>query len=268
MQLRRTRQSLARRLAPVVSLAAGVALIGGALAATASAQPRTNFTAEITSSANPAMELTGGAYLVHRQDGEFWMPGQRADTALERIAEIGNSRWAERTLLAEPFGPAPIPGTVTAFMFSASPGDKLSTAQSLAASNDAFTGVANLPLFEGATASCQTVDIFAWDAGTEYNWPLFSPFRSGQPDESRGAENISNGVDTPDEVIAMSDQFDGAQAQLRVCPAQASSSLPAGGMGGLAAGDDAPWALGLLVVGAALAASGLILAIGRSRLTA
>lgn len=264
MQLRRSRQSLARRLAPIVSLAAGAAMIGGALAATASAQAPTTFSAEITSSAAPEMALTGGAYLVHRQEGEFWSPGQRANTSLERIAEIGNSRWAERVLLADPFDAAPTAGSMTEFTFTARPGDRLSTAQSLSASNDAFTGVSDLPLFEGGAASCQTVEIFAWDAGTEYNWPLFSPFRSGQPDATRGAENISNGVDTPDEAIARSDQFEGAQAQLRVCPISTSSLFPTGGTGGSSGGGQT-WALGLLVAGAGLVSSGLVLVVARSR---
>lgn len=258
------RRRIARNLIPLAAAAAAASIISIAAIATASADSHTRFRATITCSPNPEMPITNGSFLVHWQADAFWAEGSRASVALERIAEIGNSRWSERVLKADPIAGCAQSGDTVQWEFNARPGDLLSTAQKLWNTNDVFTGAANIRLFDAAGRPRSTsVDLYAYDAGTEFNWPLFSPFRSGQPDASRKAENISNGVDTPDEVIALSDDFSGPQARLTVGPA--GSGLPVGGTGGVESGGGGDWLYGLAAIIAGLAASALIIVDRRVR---
>ena len=239
------------------------AFIAIAAIAPTSAQSETRFRATITCSQNPAMPITGGSFLVHWQAGAFWTPGERASTSLERIAEIGNSRWSERVLRADPIRGCTEPGRSIEWEFIARPGDLLSTAQKLWNTNDAFIGAASLPLFDpsGSPISA-SLDLYAYDAGTEFDWDPFSPFRSGQPDQARGAENISNGVDTPDAFITLSDQFQGPQARLDVAPADSAgsaSALPLTGTGGLDDPANRSWAFGIAAILLGIAASAAII---------
>ena len=250
-------RAAARRLLPRLApaLAAFIAL---AAFAPASAQSETRFRATITCSQDPVMPITGGSFLVHWQAGAFWSPGERANTSLERIAEIGNSRWSERVLLADPVSGCSQPGRNIEWEFNARPGDLLSTAQKLWNTNDAFIGVADLPLFDSSGRPlASTVDLHAYDAGTEFDWDPFSPFRSGQPDASRGAENISNGVDTPDDRIVLSTQIQGPQASLSVGPA--GSALPVSGTGGISASSNRSWVYGIVAILIGISASAAII---------
>lgn len=251
---------LRRALSPRIAFLAAVLAAFIALAAfgPASAQTETRFRATITCSQNPEMPITNGSFLVHWQAGAFWSPGERASTSLERIAEIGNSRWSERVLRADPVGGCNQPGRTIQWEFNARPGDLLSTAQKLWNTNDAFIGVTDLPLFSpSGRPLSNSIDLYAYDAGTEFDWDPFSPFRSGQPDASRGAENISNGVDTPDARIALSDQIQGPQANLSVGPA--GSALPVSGTGGIGASSGRSWIYGIVAILIGISASAAII---------
>ena len=258
--LPRLAPALRRALTPRIAFlaAALAAFLAIAAFAPVSAQSETRFRATITCSQDPVMPITGGSFLVHWQAGAFWSPGERASTSLERIAEIGNSRWSERVLLADPVSGCSQPGRNIEWEFNARPGDLLSTAQKLWNTNDAFIGVADLPLFDSSGRPlASTVDLHAYDAGTEFDWDPFSPFRSGQPDASRGAENISNGVDTPDDRIALSTQIQGPQASLSVGPA--GSALPVSGTGGISASSSRSWVYGIVAILIGISASAAII---------
>ncbi|PZC42233.1 MAG: Spondin N [Chloroflexi bacterium] len=253
--------TLTRRMPLTVALA-GI-LLATLLALTpfmarVSAQGTVTFRATITNTTNPEMIITPGAYLVHSADGAFWSMGSPAGVGLERIAEIGNPAAAVDGLGAVALGAAPASGATVTFEFSATPGDKLSFAQMLIASNDGFIGLDSMPLWDGGgNPVSTTVSLNAYDAGTEANTDLFSGFDGGQPDPARGADNVENGTATAD-AVGPHDQFGGAQATITISPVVAG--LPATGSGGLAGGASGvdAWAiaaiaaLGLVVVGAGL----------------
>ena len=237
-------------LAAVLLAAATLAVVPGGVAA----QQPTTFRVTITNATSPEMIVTPGAYLVHATPAAFWASGGAASLSLERIAEVGDPTEAAGALGAMAIDAAPMSGDVATFQFTASPGDLLSTAQMLVATNDGFIGVASVPLFEGGQPRTLTVDLTAWDAGTEANSPLFSGFDGGQPDPGRGADNVENGMSTTG-VVAAHPQFSGTQGMLSIAPVQPVP--PASGNAGLA-GTGGGFALGgvamllAVVAGAAL----------------
>ena len=225
-----------------------------------SAQEAVTFRATITNTTSPEMIITPGAYVVHSTDGAFWSGGSTASLALERIAEIGDPSEAVSALGGVALGPAPASGDTVEFEFSASPGDLLSFAQMLIATNDGFIGLDSLALFDGSgNPQSVTQDLMAYDAGTEENADLFAGFDGGQPDPARGADNVENGTATADPV-GPHGQFSGAQASITIAPVVVAA-LPSTGSGGLAGTGDAgvdAWviaalaAFGLLIAGASL----------------
>ena len=122
---------------------------------------------------------------------------------------------------------APGNGDTVVIEFTASPGDHLSFAQMLIATNDAFVGLNSMPLFQGSQPTAGTFGLIAWDAGTEENAEIGSGFDFGQPDPARGADNVDNGTTTTDPIVA-SDQFDGIQATVSILPIVETLSVPAG----------------------------------------
>ncbi len=246
-----------RRVRRALQLGVGVmalaALLAGAAlsfaAPAAEAQQATTFQVTITNQSNPEMIITPGAYLVHSSAGAFWTAGQTAPLALERIAEIGDPGEAVATLGATATDPAPASGNSITFTISATPGQMLSTAQMLIATNDAFVGVSSMPLFDSGAPVSVTVNLVAWDAGTEQNNALFAGFAGGQPDPSQGAANVENGTATSG-TVAVSDQFSGTQATLTV-QAGGGVTPPAAGGAGIAGGAGAPTALLLGLAAAA-----------------
>ena len=93
----------------------------------------------------------------------------------------------------------------------------LSTASMLVATNDSFVGLNSVILWneDHSPIDSQTFELNAYDAGTEANTELGSGFDGGQPDPSRGAENLDNGEATS-EPIARSDQFSSPQATITI----------------------------------------------------
>lgn len=125
----------------LLALALGAAtLLGGQT----EAQTTTRFCATVTNATNPEMIITPGAYLGHQEAGAFWSSGGSANLALERIAEIGDPSTAVADLNATALDAAPANGDQVTFEFEAQPGDLLSFAQMLIATNDAFVGVNSL----------------------------------------------------------------------------------------------------------------------------
>ena len=251
--MRRAPLRLATTAAVLVAL-----LTATLLAATTFAQGAVTFRATITNTTNPEMVVTPGAYLVHTEAGAFWTTGSTASLALERIAEIGDSGEAVASLGATPLDAAPANGDTVTFEFTASPGDSLSFAQMVVATNDGFVGLDSLALWDGTTPISLTRDLVAYDAGTEENTDLFSGFDGGQPDPSRGADNVDNGAATAEPIGAHA-QLSGTQATISIAPVVVAA-LPSTGSGGVADSDGgldaaavaALAALGLLVAGAAV----------------
>lgn len=216
----------------------GVAIVGLVIALFAAAtllpsvgQAQTGevrFRLSVTNATDPEMVVTPGAFLIHEEAGEFWSANMPAGLSLERIAEIGDSSEAVGTLGAEAIDAAPTAGATVSVEFAASPGQLLSLAQMLVATNDAFVGVNSLPLWSGGQPTAVTLNLIAWDAGTEDNEDLFAGFDGGQPDPAMGAANVDNGTATVGGVVAVSNQLVGTQAILTLVPIAERIAVGAG----------------------------------------
>ena len=252
----RGRAVLRRRVAGALVAAAALAVL--LLPGVVSAQAGTTFRATITNTTNPEQIITPGAYLVHASPGEFWTGGGSANLGLERIAEIGDPGEAVASLGAVALDAAPANGASISFQFVATPGELFSSAQMLIATNDGFIGADSVALFSGDAGRTFTLNLMAYDAGTEENTGLFSGFDGGQPDPVQGAANVDNGTATA-EAIAPLTLVAGTQATLTIEPATLSLAPPAAGNGGLSlpGGGSAGWqllalaAIGGAVLGAA-----------------
>lgn len=206
-------------------LAAG--WIGGSNPASA-AEPLM-FRVTLTNLSDPPTPISPGVLVSHCQEGAFWSRGERASPGLELIAEVGNPGTAvaveredsldgisfvqERRVIGE-VGP----GQSVTVDVEFAQGCVLSTAHMLVESNDSFVGVNSLDIssfFNGESDGLLEVELRAYDAGTEMNTEPGSGFEGGQPDPTRGAANLDNGVAT-DEPISSSLEWPGTQAMLRL----------------------------------------------------
>ena len=207
----------------ILAATAAAALWAGG---SAGAQETTTFRITIENRTNPEMIVTPGAYLLSGQQGAFWGGGTQASLALERIAEVGDSAEAVATLGAVALDAAPAFGDTVVFEVTAGPGTYLSTVQMLVATNDGFVGLNSEPLFENGSPRSATIDLMAYDAGTEENSDLFAGFDGGQPDPAQGAANVDNGTATA-EAISPHGQFSGPQARVTIEPVSAPAIPPA-----------------------------------------
>ncbi|HEY3254110.1 MAG TPA: spondin domain-containing protein, partial [Polyangiaceae bacterium] len=132
-----------------------------------------------------------GAWLLHKTGSKplFTAGAKDYGNGLEAIAEDGNaaplgasleslSGYLTGAIFNTPVAasaPGPIlPGSKYQFTFDASPGDSLSFASMLAATNDVFLGPKDLgiPLFDSAGVALDgdiSSQVYLWDAGTEAN---------------------------------------------------------------------------------------------------
>ena len=205
----------------------GASLVGAV--GTTTAMPPSVFRVTITNMTDPPTPISPGALVGHCEDGAFWSSGGLASAGLELIAEVGNPSAAvaveqdetamgmsfvqERYTIGE-VGPGESVSVNVIFEF----GCKLSSAHMLVHSNDAFVGAQSVGMWDPDThlpLENVSVELTAYDAGTEENSEIASGFDGGQPDPSRGAENLDNGVATS-EPISASTQWPGVQATLTV----------------------------------------------------
>lgn len=260
-----SKRSLTRLGFAALAAFAAVALWGGS----AGAQESTTFRITIENRSNPEMVVTPGAYLLSMQQGTFWGGGTQASLALERIAEIGDSTEAVSTLGAVALDAAPAFGDTVTFEVTAADGYYLSTAQMLVATNDGFVGLNSEPLFENGSPRSVTIDLMAYDAGTEENADLFSGFAAGQPDPAEGAANVDNGTATVATILPH-DQFTGPQARVTIepisAPATPAPAAPAPGSAGNAGLTAATSGSALIVGALVLLSTGLVF--GARRMTA
>jgi hypothetical protein len=145
----------------------------------------------LTANAGITYPASPGAWLIHKAGTKPLFTAGATDLGkgLEAIAEDGNAAPLSASLSSlngylsgavfnTPVGaatPGPlVPGSKYQFTFSASPGESLSFASMLAATNDVFLGPKDIgiPLFdeEGVALSGDISNqVYLWDAGTEGN---------------------------------------------------------------------------------------------------
>ncbi len=173
--------------------------------------------------------LAPGIYVIHDDRASLNFAGQLTPAAFEPLAEIGNPTEAAELVRTLPgvaeviVVEAPIgPGGTYEFQVIAPAGYLLSGLQMPVGTNDALSLIDSIVL----GAETVTVDAANYDNGTEENSPLLSGFEGGQPDPSRGAENIENGTPTdPQEVFARHEQLTETVLQVTVAPSTAEQDL-------------------------------------------
>ena len=190
------------RIAAILVLALAVGVLPSFASTVEAAHPVT-FRVTIMNTTDPEQILSPGAWLLHDEPGAFWARDGMASLAIERIAEIGNPAEAVSTLGAGEIGAAPASGSTVVFEVTAEPGDLLSTANMLVSTNDGFVGLQSVALFDGETPLSQTLELRAYEAGTEENTGIGTGFDGGQPDPSRGVENVDNGTATEEETTML-----------------------------------------------------------------
>lgn len=186
---------LAAAAAPTAASAAGRAQAGGGqLTFTVTVKNlSTPTTLQQTAKGPKPVPLSPGAYAVYGAgQNPIFVPGQRADKALESIAEDGFpmaeaarlkrvSQVNSSGVFKQPAGPKPaiLPGQSASFSFTARPGDKLSFATMFVPSNDWFYGPADgISLFDANSTPVSgdlTSQVGLYDAGTEVNQQFFGP---------------------------------------------------------------------------------------------
>jgi hypothetical protein len=161
--------------------------------------------------------LSPGVFVVHTGDLSMNFEGQMAPPGLEPLAEYGSTDALaeyvadlDGAIKVFTIGGPTLPGmdisTTVEFQTTEMP-VYLSGAMMDAATNDGFALLDAVMLVdENGTALSSTTDTQNYDAGTEENTALGSGFEGGQPDPSRGEENIDNGVPT-EEPVSMHPQL-------------------------------------------------------------
>ena len=214
-------------------LLAVLALVGATVLGTTTtteAMPPSVFRVTIDNMTDPPTPISPGALVGHCEDGGFWAVGGKASSELELIAEVGDPTAAvafiqdETAMDMSTFAQeryqigAVEPGASVSVEVVFTDGCKLSSAHMLVNSNDTFIGALNIGMWDSEThlpLNRTSGDLMAYDAGTEENSAPGSGFDGGQPDPTRGEENLDNGVAT-DEAISASTQWKGTQARITI----------------------------------------------------
>ncbi len=155
--------------------------------------------------------LAPGLLIVHTADASINFKGALAPASLETLAEVGNPAAFREELMD-------MDGIIAVYDIGAiAPGGmeainieemdyayKVSVIQMAAGSNDGYALVDSLTMKRGEYQYSSS-----YDAGFEENSALLSGFDGGQPDSSRGEENLDNGTATdPQAVVTMHDQLE------------------------------------------------------------
>ncbi len=152
--------------------------------------------------------LSPGVFVAHKPPASISYVGKLAPPELEPLVEYGNTTEFYKYVseldgvvatysLDEPLGP----GESTSFNMAV-PRDKpretyFSGLMMIVETNDGFALVDNIALFtSGNGAKNSTTNAQNYDAGTEENELVGSGFEGGQPDPSKGSENVDNGTPT------------------------------------------------------------------------
>jgi hypothetical protein len=178
----------------------------------------TEYTFEVfVENVHDSQPLSPGVFVVHTENLSLNFTGQLAPSALEPLAEYGSyEAFAEYVggldgLVQMYTIDAPIlPGENASFAVVVQTSELplyLSGIQMAVGTNDGYALLDSVELVdkEGVVLS-PTAEAKNYDAGTEENQPLGSGFDGGQPDPTRGEENIDNGVST-EEVVSLHPQL-------------------------------------------------------------
>lgn len=173
--------------------------------------------------------LSPGVFIVHDGSVSIDFDGLLSPKELEPLAEYGdNTRFfkfvrdlkgVSDTLNVS----APVlPGELSKYSVSVSPRPDafLSGIMMLVGTNDGYALVDSVPLFN-EDGKPQTITISAknYDNGTEDNNKPGSGFSGGQPDSSKGVENVENGTATvPQEIVSANIQITETVLELTITP--------------------------------------------------
>ena len=281
----------------VMAIAVGVLavlLTGG----TASAQETTySVTIENLTDGQP---FTPPVLVAHSSDMDLFETGEAASSEIAQIAENGNNdplvalANGSSAVVAVVTGTGPImPGERATLSISAPAGMYLSAAFMLICTNDGFSGVDSWML---PTSGSQTVDVNAYDAGTEQNTEDFAdmvPPCQGligveSADDGTGMSNPAlaeggvitahAGIQGGDDLTVADHGWSGAVARITVSAAEDSmmddadsmesdmeTSLPAAGTGPVDSGNGLIWFYFAAIAGVALLIVGGAMQFARSR---
>jgi hypothetical protein len=175
--------------------------------------------------------LSPGLFIVHKPIFSINFVGKLAPPELEPLAEYGDPsafagyvNQSNDVLNIHVIDKPLAPGENTSFILDVStwrPRESyLSGLLMAVGSNDGYALADNIALFNpGNGPKASTTDALNYDAGMEQNSPLMSGFDGGQPDPSRGAENIGNGVATsPQLPVTFHTQLSGTLMRVIVTP--------------------------------------------------
>lgn len=175
------------------------------------AQPDAAFMFAVTlENVNDSQPLSPGVFVVHNDNLSLDFMGELAHGALEPLAEYGShADFAEYVQgldgVVEVYAiDAPVlPGENTSFIIEVNSSKPLylSGVQMAVGCNDGYALLDGVEIVDmNLTARSSVTEALNYDAGTEENQPLGSGFSGGQPDPSRGEENIENGIPTKEPV--------------------------------------------------------------------
>jgi hypothetical protein len=165
--------------------------------------------------------LSPGVYAVHTKDVDLDFLGELSPASLESLAEYGRPNEFASYVASLPgvmnmvVVEAPIlPGETTEFRFSVQEkGLYLSGFQMAVGSNDGFAFVDKIAL-DKESIEASAVN---YDNGTEENSDLNRGFNGGQPDTTRGSDNIENGTATnPQEPVSKHKQLGSSILQINI----------------------------------------------------
>ena len=153
-----------------------------------------------------SLTLSPGVFVAHKPPFSIDYINKQVPASFEPLAEYGNNTpfydyidsqagVVSRYLIDAPLAP----GESTTFTLTV-PRDRpretyLSGAMMLVQTNDGYAAVNNIALFtSGNGAKESATNALNYDAGTEENSAIGSGFEGGQPDPSKGSENVDNGT--------------------------------------------------------------------------
>ena len=150
--------------------------------------------------------LAPGVYVIHQGSFSLNYDGQQSPASFESMAEVGSANALKEFIegqagvLAVYVNEAPIgPGGSERIEMMAPPkqGIYLSGVQMAVGSNDGYALIDRVQLFDESGSALEGEhQADNYDNGTEENSDLGSGFDGGQPDPSRGEENLDNGTAT------------------------------------------------------------------------
>ena len=166
-----------------------------------------NYEIKITSLSN-TQSLGKGAVIVHSPQITFDFNGGFLPVKMEKLVEIGNPvEYIESIKNQEGVNSVYVNEVIEKnqeknIFVSGKKGDYVSLLFMILGTNDGYV-YAELPLIKGESKIAVN-----YDAGTEENTKLNSGFKGGQPDFSKGKDNIENGIATqPKENVKFHNQL-------------------------------------------------------------